>query len=254
MAEPAIHVMGLAFPSVLGIAAGFDPLGQLGRSVSAAGFGFTEIGSLDAAALPSELAFNQQGSARLGINLRLDPSRSDAQLCQGLARAWAHADYLMLNLIGPGSEVLLDSRERPRLRRLLSELLHQRHDLEQTTTRHVPLAVKVRSLPGQIPLELAQLLLELGFDGLLAAHDPGPPATRQRYLDWQNPAHQEQACRQIEALQRLCAQDMALMSVGGIQTREHLQARLAAGAGLVQVHSVLLQQGPWFAGNLLSQS
>lgn len=250
----SIQAMGLEFPTVLGVAAGFDPRGHLGKGASALGFGFNEIGSLDAASLPDRLPLNLQGSALLGINLRLDPGRSDQALCQGLARAWPHADYLMLNLIGPGSEVLLDRRERPRLCHLLSELLRQRHALEQTTARHVPLAVKVRSLPGQIPLALAQMLLELGYDGLLAAHDPGPPATRQRYLDWQNPAHQEEACRQIEALHRLCAEDMALMSVGGIQTREHLQARLSAGAELVQIHTALLHQGPGIAGDLLNQS
>jgi dihydroorotate dehydrogenase len=35
------------------------------------------------------------------------------------------------------------------------------------------------------------------------------------------------------------------MSVGGIQTAEHLRARLVAGAELVQVHSVLLHGWPW---------
>ncbi len=33
----------------------------------------------------------------------------------------------------------------------------------------MPLVAKLRSLPQQPPLELAELLLELGFDGLLAA-------------------------------------------------------------------------------------
>ena len=245
--------MGLAFPSVLGIAAGFDLLGQLGRSVSAAGFGFSEIGSLDAAALPDELIFNQQGSARLGINLRLDPTCSATQLCQGLARAWAHADYLMLNLIAPGSEALLERQERPRLRRLLIELLRTCREREQATARPVPVAVKLRSLPQQVPLELAQLLLELGFDGLLAAHDPGPPATRQRYRDWQHDMQQAQACRQLEQLHRLCGHDLALMSVGGIQTAAHLRARLEAGADLVQVHTALMHQGPWLARGLLAR-
>lgn len=253
MAEPAKCVMGLAFSSVLGTAAGFDPFGQLGRSVSTAGFGFNEIGSLDTASLPAKRVFNPHGEAHLGINLRLDPACSSAKLCQGLAYAWEQADYLMLNLIAPDSEALLDRQERPRLRRLLAELLQTCREREQASSRHVPLAIKLRSLPGQVPLELAQLLLELGFDGLLAAHDPGPPATHQRYLDWQTATQQEQACRQIEALRQLCGQDMALMSVGGIQTHEHLLARLAAGAELVQVHSVLLQHGLQIGGDLLNQ-
>jgi dihydroorotate dehydrogenase len=98
---------------------------------------------------------------------------------------------------------------------------------------------------------LAELLLELGYDGLLAAHDPGPPATRQRYRAWQGATQQAQACAQIEQLRRLCGGQIALMSVGGIQTAAHLQARLAAGAELVQVHSVLLHDWPWNVQRLL---
>lgn len=44
-------VMGLEFPTPLGIAAGFDRSGALGRRVAPLGFGFNEIGSLTAAAL-----------------------------------------------------------------------------------------------------------------------------------------------------------------------------------------------------------
>jgi dihydroorotate dehydrogenase len=39
--------------------------------------------------------------------------------------------------------------------------------------------------------------------------------------------------------------------VGGIQTASHLQARMDAGAELVQVHTALLHQGPWLARHLL---
>jgi len=44
---------------------------------------------------------------------------------------------------------------------------------------------------------------------------------------------------------------MALLSVGGIQTASHLQARMRAGADLVQVHAALLRQGPWLGRKLL---
>src|SRR5690606_37029670 len=59
----SIQAMGLEFPTVLGVAAGFDPLGHLGKGASALGFGFNEIGSLDAASLPDRLPLNLQGSA-----------------------------------------------------------------------------------------------------------------------------------------------------------------------------------------------
>lgn len=246
-----VEAMGLRFDSPLGIAAGFDRHGRLGRRAGALGFGCNEIGSLDlgATALLSARAL-ASGTARLGLNLSLAPDIPLATLRAGLARTWPLADYLMLNLIGPGSAPLLSAEQRPRLRQLLAVARTEQQHLDRPG-RRVPLAVKLRCLPGQVPLALAELLLELGYDGLLAAHDPGPPATRQRYRAWQDAARQEQACAQIEQLRRLCGGQMALLSVGGIQSAEHLQARLAAGAELVQVHGALLHSWPWRARRLL---
>lgn len=251
--EHPVEVMGLRFATALGIAAGFDRLGLLGRHAGALGLGCNEIGSIDLGAT-AQLSAQRltHGTARLGINLRLTADTGHAALRAGLAHAWPLADYLMLNLIGPGSAALLDAGQRPRLRQLLSALRSEQQRLDRPE-RRVPLAVKLRCLPGQVPLALAELLLELGYDGLLAAHDPGPPATRQRYRAWQDAAQQEQACAQIEQLRRLCGRQIALLSVGGIQTAAHLQARLAAGAELVQVHSVLLHDWPWRAQRLLAR-
>lgn len=244
----AIHrpvtAMGVQFPSPLGIAAGFDRGGRLGRRVAVLGFGFNEIGSLTSDEM-ARLRPSPQGAARLGINLTLDARRSPEEACALLRSAWQRADYVVLNLIGPASAPLL--QQDVRLRQLLITLRDQQHRLNQAGHHRVPLVAKLRCLPGQIPFALAALLLELGFDGLLAAHDPGPPATRQRYRSWQDERQQAQACQQIEHLHRFCGPDLTLLSVGGIQTAQHLQARLDAGAQLVQVHAALLHQGPWLA-------
>lgn len=242
-ASKPVVVMGLRFQSALGIAAGYDRLGRLGRNAGTLGFGFNEIGSVT----PEGIAAlrRSSGSALLGINLTLDAARSPAEISEALARAWPMADYLMLNLIGPAAVPLLEAAQRPRLRALLGCLRQRQFSLNEDGGRRVPLAAKVRSLPGRVPLDLAELLLDLGFDGLLAAHDPGPPATRERYRSWQDDVQQGQACQQIAALRAVTRERMALMSVGGVQTRAHLDARLAAGAELVQVHSALLHRGPW---------
>ncbi|WP_417786843.1 phosphoserine aminotransferase [Stutzerimonas xanthomarina] len=252
MPTPAISrpvtAMGLRFPSPLGIAAGFDRSGRLGRRVAALGFGFNEIGSLTCDQVAS-LAPAHHGDARLGINLTLDATQSTAEACAMLRNAWPHADYLVLNLIGPASAALL--QQDARLRQLLTALRQQQQHLNQAGNRRVPLVAKLRCLPGKIPFSLAGLLLELGFDGLLVAHDPGPPATRQRYHDWQDQRQQAQACEQIEHLHSFCGGGLTLMSVGGIQSAADLQGRLNAGAQLVQVHAALLRQGPWLARRLL---
>lgn len=246
-ANRPVTVMGLPFPSPVGIAAGFDRHNRLGRRAASLGFGFNEVGSLTADAL-SRLSPGNHGQARLGLNLTLDASRSSADACALLRNAWPLADYLVLNLIGPASVRLV--QEHDRLRRLLSLLRHEQHKLNTAGNRRVPLVAKVRCLPEQVPDALTGLLMELGYDGLIAAHDPGPPATLQRYRAWQNDRQQTQACMQIEHLRRICGGDLALISVGGVQTAGHLQARLDAGAQLIQVHGALLRQGPWLGRRL----
>ncbi len=246
-----ITLMGLRCAAPLAIAAGFDRHGQLGRRADALGFACNEIGSFDlASATGLTLPPHQAGTALLGINLTIDPNSSIDALCAGLDHASLYADYLMLNLIAPRRAALLSAEQRPRLRQILAALRLRQQQLD-LPGRRVPLAVKLRCVPGQVPLSLTELLLELGYDGLLAAHDPGPPATRQRYRAWQHPDNQAQACAQIEQLRALCGNQLALMSVGGIQSAAHLQARLAAGAELVQVHTLLLHSWPWNVRRLL---
>ncbi|MFZ3205888.1 MAG: phosphoserine aminotransferase, partial [Pseudomonas sp.] len=116
-----VEVMGLHFTAPLGIAAGFDRFGRLGRRASALGLGFNEIGSIDLGAIAQLSAqAHSSGTARLGINLSLAPDITLAALRAGLARTWPLADYLTLNLIGPSNAALLGAEQRPRLRQLLA--------------------------------------------------------------------------------------------------------------------------------------
>ena len=197
----------------------------------------------------AQLGVMHNGAARLGISLTLDARQASAESRAMLRAAWPHADYLMLNLIGPTSAPLLS--QSTRLRHLLAALVDEQRQLNQDGRRRVPLLAKLRCMPERTPFSIAGLLVELGFDGLLAAHDPGPPATAERYRAWQDPRRQAQACQQIEDLRRFCGPDMALLSVGGVQTADHLRARMSAGAELVQVHTAFMHQSPWLARRLL---
>lgn len=149
--------MGLSFPSPLGIAAGFDRHGKLGRGAARLGFGFSELGTFDIARLPRWRT--QPGDAVLGVNLGL-PVAADAEtLRNGITRAWQAADYLMLNLLSPLSAALL--AEPARLHEVLMLLRQQVNRLRAQSGRHVPLLVKLRCVPGEVPLELTERLRTL---------------------------------------------------------------------------------------------
>ena len=156
-----------------------------------------------------------------------------------LRAAWPHADYLMLNLIGPTSAPLLS--QSTRLRHLLASLVDEQRQLNQDGRRRVPLLAKLRCMPERTPFSIAGLLVELGFDGLLAAHDPATGNSRALPGLAGSPAAGS-GRQQIEELRRFCGPDM--LCFGGVQTADHLRARMSAGAELVQVHTAFMHQSP----------
>lgn len=250
--------MGLGFPNPLGIAAGFDRWGRLGRQVGALGFGCIEIGTL----MPQDMAaWNmtgrasgepKRGSTILGINIGMSPETVASHALQDylvcLRAVWSRADYVTVNLCSPQSAVLLRPAFRAGVDELLIALKQEQRALAVVSGRYVPLAVKIRLDPGSVELpEMVPRLAALRFDAVVAAIDAGPPATPQRYVMWQTPLWQRRACEQIGRLNALLEGSLPIIAVGGIGSARHVAARLCAGATLVQLHDALVYRGPGIA-------
>ncbi|MBW6389899.1 hypothetical protein [Billgrantia antri] len=247
-----VKAMGLAFPNPLGIAAGFDRRGRLGRRAAALGFGCIEIGSWSPHAGAALCHPPSAGDAVLGINVGLGPRTSTTHalddLLAGLREAWRHADYVAVNLGSPQAAALLCPSRLGELQRLLGSLKGQQRRLADCSGNWVPLAIKLRmEREATAPPPIVKHLEALGFEGLILACDAGPPATLQRYADWRLPERQRQACHQVAQAAELLDGRLPLISVGGIATAEHVTARLDAGAMLVQLHDALVYEGPWVA-------
>lgn len=251
-ATAPVRVMGLTFPNPLGIAAGFDRQGELGRQAGALGFGAIEIGTLtprDAAAYVASKPVRGAAGTLLGINIGMSPETAPSQaqhdFLVGLRAVWGQADYVAINLSSPRSSELLHPSRRETLEALLVALKREQRALTAVSGRYVPLAVKIK-----LPLESVELpeavtrLAALRFDALIAALDVGPPATPQRYVDWQVSQHQRQACDRIERLATMLAGRLPIIAVGGIGSAQHVAGRLRAGAALVQLHNALVYEGP----------
>ncbi|MGR4067153.1 hypothetical protein OCT51_16620 [Halomonas sp. LR3S48] len=254
-----VQAMGLTFPNPLGIAAGFDRGGWLGRRASALGFGCIEIGSWSPRPGRAMNPLPQAGDAILGINVGLDPRTSTAhapeELLAGLRAAWRHADYIAVNLGSPQAVALQHPARLGELQRLLSALKREQQRLSACTGRQVPLTVKLRlEREATAPPVILPHLAGLGCEGVVLACDAGPPATPKRYAEWQRPECQRQACRQVAQAVELLKGSLPLISVGGVATAEHVSARLEAGAVLVQLHEALVYEGPWIAHWLCQQN
>lgn len=252
---PPVQAMGLTFPNPLGIAAGFDRLGRLGRRAAALGFGCIEIGSWSPHAGAALCHPPPGGDAILGINIGLGPRTPAAHalvdLLAGLREAWRHADYIAINLGSPQVAAMLCPSRLGELQRLLNALQREQWRLTARYDRHVPLTLKLRlDFDASVPPPIVSHLAALGFEGLVLACDAGPPATPQRYAEWRLPERQRHACHQVCQAAALLHGRLPLISVGGIATAEEVTARLRAGATLVQLHEALIYEGPWVARTL----
>lgn len=178
----AQRLWGLAFPTPLGLAAGFDKNGALPHVWAALGFGFAELGTVTALAqpgnppprlfrLPAEqalinrLGFNNDGAAAvardlaahlaggrpaipLGINLGKSKAtpleRAAEDYCASLRALHGLADYLVLNVSSPNTPGLRDLQAEQQLAPLLAAVQAENRRLARATaTAPRPLLLKV---------------------------------------------------------------------------------------------------------------
>jgi len=202
-------VMGLEFPGLLGLAAGFDKNGVGIDALANMGFGFIEIGTVTGepqpgnpkprlARLPADRAivnrmgFNNDGAEvvsrrlaarkmdrtgrRVGTPLGINIGKTKVVPEDG-----AVADYeKSTSLLAPFADYLVvnvSSPNTPGLRDLqvvsrLDPLLRAvRRRADDVTDRHLPLLVKIApDLSDENVLEVADLAVGLGLDGVVATN------------------------------------------------------------------------------------
>lgn len=198
----AVQVMGLRFPSPLGLAAGFDKNARRPRAMAALGFGHLELGTVTARAqkanprpnlfrLPADralvnrLGFPNEGAervaARLGrvrgslkvpVGVSIGKSRAVsaadlksviADYAESLSRVAAVADFVVVNVSSPNTAGLRGLQAREHALELLATL--------QRNAPSVRLLVKVAPDLGDDELEeLLSVVQETGIAGLVATN------------------------------------------------------------------------------------
>ena len=243
----AVEAMGLRFPSPLIVAAGFDRRGRLLAHAAALGLGGVETGShrvhwADAPPLFAVSAW-RHGDAphrttsplrpRHGLSLAVPMHTTDVQrrselLCRALAAWQAGADYAVLNPARSGASPAE-----------CVELVAALGELRDRLPRTRRLALVAKLPPAWMATsgvaDWARSLVAAGADGLLVSAEASPP---------------RQASARLAALAEAVGPRVCLISVGGIDSVRVAEARLAAGARLVQVHRALLGPSPRVASLL----
>ena len=125
----------------------------------------------------------------------------------------------------------------------------------------MPLLVKIApDLADDDIDDIADLALELGLDGIIATNTtidrPVSLKTPREVIDaagaggLSGPVLRERSFEVLLRLRARVGDKLAIVSVGGVTTPQDAQARLDAGADLVQGYTAFIYEGPFWPGRI----
>ena len=199
------EVMGLSFPSPVGLAAGLDKNGAVIDGMAALGFGFIEVGTItprpqsgnpkprlfrikEAEGIINRFGFNNLGVDQLvknveaakfrgilGINIGKnfdtpnEKAVNDYLIC--MEKVYAYASYITVNISSPNTKNLRDLQEKKALSSLLATLKQAQKNLTEQHGKYVPLALKIApDLTETQVSEIAELLMQHQIDAVIATN------------------------------------------------------------------------------------
>jgi len=167
------------------------------------------------------------------------------------------ADYVVVNVSSPNTPGLRNLQAVGKLRPILTGV---RAALDEASPRHrVPLLVKIAPDLADADIDaIADLALELSLDGIIATNTTisreglkDSAAVAAAGSGGMSGAPLKQ--RSLEVLGRLSARTgkrLVLIAAGGIETPADAEARLAAGATLLQAYTAFIYEGPFWPRRL----
>ncbi len=280
--ELAVDLCGLALPSCIGLAAGFDKNAEVPDAMLTAGFGFAECGTVTPLAQPgnpkprlfrlsedraviNRLGFNNRGlepfAARLkararrgvvGANIGANKDSTDraGDYVAGLRRLWGLADYFTVNISSPNTPGLRALQTGEALRDLLGRLNEARSVLAASGPDY-PVFLKVAP---DLEDDEIETIVEVAAAERLQAIIIGN-TTLSRPASLISPHRGETgglsgapltalSTQVLRRFHRAANGRLALIGAGGVGSGADAYAKIRAGASAVQLYSAMVYQGP----------
>ena len=269
----ATEIAGLALPTPVGLAAGFDKNAEAYRGALASGFGFVEIGTVTPRGQPgnpqprlfrlveeeaviNRLGFNNEGVdaavARLhsrgagivggNIGKNKDSGDAVADYVMAMRSIYPVVDYITVNISSPNT---------PGLRALQAEneltaLVKAVQDLRSSFPVRKPIFVKIAPDNDQTTLEaVAAVAIEMKIDALIVSNTTisrdGVRSTETGGLSGK-PLF-ERSTQTLRHMYKLTDSRVPLIGVGGISSAADVYEKIRAGASAVQLYTALIYQG-----------
>jgi dihydroorotate dehydrogenase len=228
-------------------------------------------------AIINRMGFNNQGvdalvahvkKARykgvLGINIGKNKDTSLAHAADDyiycLAKVYEYASYITINISSPNTPDLRQLQQKEYFANLMSQIQTEQKKLADKFQRHVPLVVKMSPDEDVETLkQMTEVILSYGVEGIIATN------TTCSRNGVKNLLHAEEigglsgkplwelSTQCLRLLKQYVGTDVTLIGVGGIESCESAQAKLDAGASLVQIYSGLIYEGPRLVYQLVTQ-
>ncbi|HWV33132.1 MAG TPA: quinone-dependent dihydroorotate dehydrogenase [Dyadobacter sp.] len=278
------EVAGLRFRNPVGLAAGFDKNAEMVDQLEALGFGYIEIGTVTPRpqpgndkprlfrlkkdkALINRMGFNNKGVQVAAAKLAKRKSKilvggnigknkdtpneqalSDYLIC--FRELFDVVDYFVVNVSSPNTPGLRDLQEKGPLTEILKEL--QTKNREKANPKPIFLKIAPDLTTSQLD-DIIDIVKETGIAGVIATNTT---ISREGLVTDQAEVAQVGAGglsgaplthRSTEVIRYLCEQSnhaFPVIGVGGIATPGNALEKINAGAGLIQLYTGFIYEGP----------
>lgn len=178
----------------------------------------------------------------------------------GLRRVYKYASYVALNISSPGTKHLRRLQEPEYLTHLLRLLKSEQSKLTDEHNKYVPLVVKIAPDFERLELrKISEVLLNHEIDGIIATNTTlsregvkGLPHAREEGGLSGAPLR-EKALDVLMEMNKYVEGRVPLIASGGIMDADDAQARIDAGASLVQVYTGLIYGGPRLLSDIVNR-
>ncbi|MEZ4911138.1 MAG: quinone-dependent dihydroorotate dehydrogenase [Saprospiraceae bacterium] len=276
-----IDCMGLTFKNRIGLAAGFDKDGKYIQDLSQLGFGFIEIGTITPKpqdgnpkprllrlkkdqALLNRMGFNNEGveamvtrlkgssyNAIIGGNIgknKTTPNKgSDADYLFCFDRLYDLVDYFVVNVSSPNTPDLRALQDKEPLTKLLSTLQ------SSARSKSVMKPILVKIAPDLTRDQIRDIIDIVKFTDIAGVVATNTTIVRENLLSKTSNLGaggisglpvREKSNDVIRQLRAGLPKEKVIIGVGGIFTLEDAEAKIKAGADLVQVYTGFIYEGP----------
>ncbi len=169
----------------------------------------------------------------------------------GLEKVYPYASYITVNISSPNTKNLRELQNEDQLGGLLSALKEKQKDLHAQHDKYVPVVLKIAPDMDDDALKMvADTLLAYEIDGVIATNTT---ISREGVEDLPNGSEQgglsgapltKRSTAVVKTLVSHLGDKIPVIAAGGIMSAEDAQAKIDAGAKLVQVYSGLIYKGP----------